>query len=136
MGAFRVRATGTLTLIFAVFKSADDEVAGKHEATSTIRKARTLSNPTDICPATLPISSNGVEAMSAPEYSLSDTPERLYNNQLALEAAIRELALLVESQGHAVTGENIRGALQAIGKNEGYIRQGLAKLVLQHRGDD
>jgi hypothetical protein len=74
--------------------------------------------------------------MPAPEYSLSDTLERLYNNQLALEAAIMELTLLVERQGHAETGENIRGALQAIAKNEGYIRQGLAKLVLQHRGDD
>ncbi|MNP83435.1 hypothetical protein D3C76_1823770 [compost metagenome] len=73
--------------------------------------------------------------MPAPEYSLPDTLERLYNNQLALEAAIMELALLVESQGHAETGENIRGALQAIGNNEGHIRQGLAKLLLQHRGD-
>lgn len=73
--------------------------------------------------------------MPAPQYSLSDTLERLYNNQLALEAAIMELTLLVESQGHAETGENIRDALQAIGNNEGHIRQGLAKLVLQHRGD-
>lgn len=73
--------------------------------------------------------------MPAPEYSLSDILERLYNNQLALEAAIMELTLLVESQGHAETGGNIRGALQAIGNNEGHIRQGLAKLMLQHRGD-
>lgn len=29
--------------------------------------------------------------MPAPEYSLPDTLERLYNNQLALEAAIMEL---------------------------------------------
>lgn len=28
-----------------------------------------------------------------------------------------------------------RGALQAIGENAGHIKQGLAKLVLQHRGD-
>jgi hypothetical protein len=60
--------------------------------------------------------------MSASEYSLPDTLERLYNNQLALEAAIMELTLLVESQGHAASGENIRGALLAIGNNEGYIR--------------
>lgn len=72
--------------------------------------------------------------MPALEYSLSDTLERLYNNQLALEAAIMELTLLVESQGQVETGENIRCALQAIGNNEGHIRQGLAKLVLQHRG--
>jgi hypothetical protein len=47
-----------------------------------------------------------------------------------------ELTLVVEQQGHAEAGENVRGALQAIGENEGHIRQGLAKLVLQHRGDD
>jgi hypothetical protein len=73
--------------------------------------------------------------MPAPEYSLPDTLERLYNNQLALEAAVMELTLLVESQGHIEAGENVRGALHAIGENEGHIRQGLAKLVLQHRGD-
>jgi hypothetical protein len=73
--------------------------------------------------------------MPAPEYSLPDTLERLYNNQLALEAAIMELTLLVEQQGHTEAGGNVRGALQAIGENEGHIRQGLAKLVLQHRGD-
>jgi hypothetical protein len=73
--------------------------------------------------------------MPAPEYSLPDTLERLYNNQLALEAAILELTLIVEQQGHAEAGENVRGALQSIGENEGHIRQGLAKLVLQHRGN-
>jgi hypothetical protein len=57
--------------------------------------------------------------MPTPEYSLPDTLERPYNNQLALESAIMELKLLVESQGHAETGENIRGALQAMGNNEG-----------------
>ena len=73
--------------------------------------------------------------MPAPEYSLPDVLERLYNNQLALEAAIMELTLLVEQQGDAEAGENVRGALHAIGENEGHIRQGLAKLVLQLRGD-
>ena len=72
--------------------------------------------------------------MPAPEYSLPDTLERIYNNQLALEAAIMELTLLVEQQGHAESGGNVRTALEAIGDNEGHIRQGLAKLVLQHRG--
>lgn len=73
--------------------------------------------------------------MPAPEYSLPDTLERIYNNQLALEAAIMELTLLVEQQGHAEAGENVRSALQAISENEGYIRQGLARLVLQHPGE-
>lgn len=62
--------------------------------------------------------------------------KRLYNNQLALEAAILELMLVVEQQGHADACENVRGALRAIGENKGHIRQGLAKLVLQHRKDD
>jgi ribosomal protein S9 len=69
------------------------------------------------------------------EYSLPDVLERLYNNQLALEAAIMELTLVVEQQGHAEVGVNIRGALGLMGENAGHIKQGLAKLVLQHRGD-
>lgn len=64
--------------------------------------------------------------MTGVEYTLPDTLERLYNNQLALESAIMKLTLLVESQGHAETSENIRSALQAIGNNEERIRQGLA----------
>lgn len=66
--------------------------------------------------------------MTAPEYTLLDTLERLYDNQLALETAIIQLTLLVESQGHAETSENIRSALQAIGNNEGRIRQGLTMI--------
>ena len=73
--------------------------------------------------------------MPAPEYSLPGTLECLYNNQLALDAAIMELTLLVEQRGDVEAGKNVRGALLAIGENEGRIRQGLAKLVLQHRGD-
>jgi len=72
--------------------------------------------------------------MTAPQYSLPDTLERLFENQLALEAAIMELTLL-EGQSHIEAGGNVRGALQVIGDNAGHIKQGLAKLVLQHRGD-
>lgn len=57
--------------------------------------------------------------------------ERLHHNQLALEAALMELTLLVESQGHAETGDNVRGALDAIGENTGHIKQGLARLKAQ-----
>jgi hypothetical protein len=71
--------------------------------------------------------SKGVETMSR-EYSLSDVLERIYLNQLALEAAVMELTLQVEQQGLAETGENIRGALQTIGENAGHIKQGLARL--------
>ncbi len=67
-------------------------------------------------------------------YSLPDTLERIYENQLALEAALMELTLLVESQGHANIGENVRGALEAIGENAGHIKQGLARLKA-HRPD-
>ena len=62
------------------------------------------------------------------EYSLSDVLERMYQNQLALEAALMELTLQVEAQGHADVGDNVRGALEAIGENAGHIKQGLARL--------
>lgn len=68
------------------------------------------------------------------EYSLPDTLDRLYTNQLALEAAIMELTLLIEQQGHTDVGENVRGALHAIGENAGHIKQGIAKLGLERRG--
>lgn len=69
--------------------------------------------------------------MPSPEYSLTDTLERIYENQLALEAALMELTLLVESQGHKDAGQNVRGALEAIGENAGHIKQGLARLKAQ-----
>jgi hypothetical protein len=68
--------------------------------------------------------------MHAP-YSLPDTIERIYENQLALEAALMELTLLVESKGHTDAGQNVRGALEAIGENAGHIKQGLARLKAQ-----
>ena len=61
------------------------------------------------------------------EYSLSDTLERFYENQLALEAAVMELTLGAEQQSASV-GENVRGALHTIGENAGHIKQGLARL--------
>lgn len=62
------------------------------------------------------------------EYSLSDVLERLYQNQLGLEAALMELTLHAEKQGAIEVGDNIRGALLVIGENAGHIKQGLAKL--------
>lgn len=62
------------------------------------------------------------------EYSLTDLLERMYENQLALEAALMELALQSEKQGSAEVGDNVRGALFVIGENAGHIKQGLAKL--------
>ncbi|SCX26783.1 hypothetical protein SAMN03159437_02818 [Pseudomonas sp. NFACC25] len=63
----------------------------------------------------------------ASEYSLSDVLERMYQNQLALEAALMELTLQVEAQGDAEVGANVRGALYPIGENAGHIKQGLAR---------
>lgn len=62
------------------------------------------------------------------EYSLSDVLERMYENQLGLEAALMELTLLAEKQGLTEVGDNVRSALWAIGENAGHIKQGLAKL--------
>lgn len=64
----------------------------------------------------------------AGEYSLTDLLERMYENQLALEAALMELALQSEKQGLNDVGVNVRGALFVIGENAGHIKQGLAKL--------
>jgi hypothetical protein len=62
------------------------------------------------------------------DYSLSDVLERMYTNQLALEAALMELTLRVEQEGSPEVGENVRRALDTIGENAGHIKQGLAKL--------
>ena len=69
--------------------------------------------------------------MPSPEYSLPDVLERMYHNQLALEAALMELTLVVESQGYADAGDNIRTALETIGENAGHINQGFARLKAQ-----
>lgn len=69
--------------------------------------------------------------MPSPEYSLPDVLERMYRNQLALEAALMELTLLAESQGHEEASDNIRTALETIGENAGHIHQGLARLMAQ-----
>ncbi|MCX4218726.1 hypothetical protein MKZ87_13865 [Pseudomonas sp. MCal1] len=71
--------------------------------------------------------------MPSPEYSLPDILERMYRNQLALEAALMELTLLVESQGHADVGNNVRTAMETIGENAGHINQGIARLKAQGR---
>lgn len=62
------------------------------------------------------------------EYSISVVLERIYENQQALEAAIMELTLVAEQQGFAVAGDNARTALDRMGENAGFIKQGLARL--------
>lgn len=62
------------------------------------------------------------------EYSLHSVVERMYQNQLALEAALMELTLHAEQSGLEEVGDNIRGALLTMGENAGVINQGLARL--------
>ncbi|VVN74762.1 hypothetical protein [Pseudomonas fluorescens] len=62
------------------------------------------------------------------DYSLPDVLERIYHNQLALEAAVMELTLRVEQPDSSEVGDNVRGALEAVGENASHIKQDLAKL--------
>ncbi|WP_223507844.1 hypothetical protein [Pseudomonas sp. BF-B-25] len=54
---------------------------------------------------------------------------KLNENQLALEAAILELSNWVEQRGSADVADNVRGALEAIDKNEEFIKLTLAVLM-------
>lgn len=69
----------------------------------------------------------------ASEYSLNVVLEKMYENQLGLEAALMELVLLVEQQGYEAVGENARSALERIGENAGFIKQGLAHLIAKEK---
>ena len=70
----------------------------------------------------------------ASEYSLADLLERIYHNQLALEAAVMELTLWAEQQKEFEVGDNVRGALHTLGENAGHIMQRLARLKRQNDG--
>ncbi|MNQ96866.1 hypothetical protein D3C85_1124870 [compost metagenome] len=54
---------------------------------------------------------------------------KLNENQLALEAAIMELSNWVEQHGSAEVADNVRSALEAIDKNEEFIKLTLAVLM-------
>ena len=59
-------------------------------------------------------------------------PSLLYKineNQLALEAAILELSNWVEQQGAIDVANNVRGALDAIDRNEEFIKMTLAVMM-------
>ena len=59
-------------------------------------------------------------------------PSLLYKineNQLALEAAILELSNWVEQRGAADVADNVRGALEAIDRNEEFIKMTLAVMM-------
>jgi hypothetical protein len=54
---------------------------------------------------------------------------KINENQLALEAAILELSNWVEQRGAADVAENVRGALEAIDRNEEFIKMTLAVMM-------
>ena len=54
---------------------------------------------------------------------------KIYENQIALEAAILELSNWVEQRGATEVSDNVLGALDAIDKNEEFIRLTLAVLM-------
>lgn len=54
---------------------------------------------------------------------------KIYENQLALEAAIMELSNWVEQRGSSEVAENVRGALTAIDRNEEFIKMTLAVMM-------
>lgn len=59
-------------------------------------------------------------------------PSLLFNineNQLALEAAIMELTNWVEQRGAVDVAENVRGALDAIDRDEEFIKMTLAVMM-------
>jgi len=65
----------------------------------------------------------------ANKYSLRDVLKRIYQNQLALEAAVMELTLWMEQRGASNVGENVLGILETVGENAVHIKQGLARLI-------
>ncbi|QYY84051.1 hypothetical protein [Pseudomonas germanica] len=54
---------------------------------------------------------------------------KINENQLALEAAIMELSNWVEQRGATDVAENVRGALEAIDRNEEFIKMTLAVMM-------
>jgi hypothetical protein len=54
---------------------------------------------------------------------------KINENQLALEAAIMELSNWVEQRGSADVADNVRAALEAIDKNEEFIKMTLAVMM-------
>lgn len=53
---------------------------------------------------------------------------KLYEDQIAIEAAILELSNWVEQHGGIEVADNVRGALDAVDRNEEFIRLTLALL--------
>ncbi|MDO8707108.1 hypothetical protein [Pseudomonas sp.] len=58
---------------------------------------------------------------------------RINENQLALGAAVEELAVWVEQRGSTDVASNIRGALETLDQNEGFIKLALISLKAEGR---
>ena len=73
------------------------------------------------------------------ENIMEDTPllvsllKRMNENQLALGAALEELSNWVEQRGSTEVAQNIRGALDTLDGNEGFITLALASLAAEGR---
>ena len=73
------------------------------------------------------------------ENIMEDTPllvsllKRMNENQLALGAAIEKLSNWVEQRGSTGVAQNIRGALDTLDGNEGFITLALASLAAEGR---
>ena len=73
------------------------------------------------------------------ENIMEDTPllvsllKRMNENQLALGAAIEKLSNWVEQRGSTEVAQNIRGALDTLDGNEGFITLALASLASEGR---
>ena len=64
---------------------------------------------------------------------LASMLKRMNENQLALGAAIEELSNWVEQRGSTEVAQNIRGALDTLDGNAGFITLSLASLSAEGR---
>lgn len=64
---------------------------------------------------------------------LASVLKRMNENQLALGAAIEELSNWVEQRGSTEVAQNIRGALDTLDENAGFITLALASLAAEGR---
>ena len=64
---------------------------------------------------------------------LASVLKRMNENQLALGAAIEELSNWVELRGSIEVAQNIRGALDTLDRNSGFLTLALASLAAEGR---
>ncbi len=64
---------------------------------------------------------------------LASLLKRMNENQLALGAAIEELSNWVEQRGSTEVAQNIRGALDTLDVNAGFVTLALASLSAEGR---